>query len=163
MMERRGKRPPPRGGRPRPFRSSRAEPEAAAPRPPADPRVCRICGAKVLDIRYHLEHVHPRTPASRAARLDPGAEDALREVTSLLEEARELVFKEPVRAMALVDRARAWVLWTRDRTKPRPGGPRPGVRPPATGKRLDMRAPAARPPSASAPPPSPAATDDEPA
>jgi hypothetical protein len=130
-------------------RTTRRAPEGApapgdAPSRPSDPRVCRHCGERVLDMKYHLAHVHPRpSPRERARQphLDPATSDALGQVVSTLEEARELVFKEPVRAIALVDRAREVIAWMRDPTKGEPPG-RPAAAPPrpTTGKRVEMRA-----------------------
>jgi hypothetical protein len=102
--------------------------------------VCRHCGERVLDMKYHLEHAHPR-PVRGAPQppSDPGVVEALQQMASLLEQARDEVFKEPVRAMSLLDRCRDWVAHLRDPSKPRPGGrPPPTARAPA-GKRVDMR------------------------
>jgi hypothetical protein len=148
----------PKGKRERPARGLRRErarpvveqdPKGTAA-PPADPRLCRICGERVLDMKYHLQRVHPRPEAGghRDIRLDGGTLDALREMAGLLEEAKESVFKEPLTAMHLIDRAREWIAWTKDRSNQRPR-PRvssfvPSQEPkPAAAKRHDMRAPPA--------------------
>ena len=116
-----------------------------------DPRVCRMCGKKVLDMKYHLEKDHPRRATEdkdreRVPRLDPQAEAALRELSSLLTDAREVVFKEPLRAIALLDRANEWATWLQDRSKVRPmtrlpssKDNRPVASTPQGGQRRDMR------------------------
>ena len=111
-----------------------------------DPRICRVCGERVLDMKYHLGKAHPRSAAGRptAIRLDPGSEEALRTLSGLLEEMRDNVFKEPLRTTQIIDRARQWVAWARDRTQPRPSpytAAPPAVTDIGPAKRHDMRAP----------------------
>jgi hypothetical protein len=108
---------------------------------PSDPRVCRICGERALDMKYHLSHAHPFRGRPSGPRLDTRTEEALREVSSILDEVRENVFKEPLRATHLIDRARDTLKWLRD-----PSQARPPSRPPAPpaegdtgGKRHLMR------------------------
>jgi hypothetical protein len=117
---------------------------AGAPPRPSDPRICRQCGERVLDMKYHLAHAHPRpSPRERARtpQLDPTTLEALRQVISGLEEVRELVFKEPMRAIVLVDRAREALTWLRDPSKgPPPFRPAEPPARPSTGKRVEMRA-----------------------
>jgi len=116
--------------------------EGEAPARPADPRVCRHCGERVLDMKYHLQHAHPRPGRGGAPQppADPAVRDALQQMASLLEQARDEVFKEPMRAMGLIDRCRDWVAHLRDPSKPRPGGTPAGSAPRGpTGRRVDMR------------------------
>lgn len=118
-----------------------ATPGAEAPARSTDPRVCRHCGERVLDMKYHLQHAHPR-PARGAPQppSDPAVKEALQQMASLLEQARDEVFKEPMRAMGLIDRCRDWVAHLRDPSKPRPGGrPATGAARAPAGKRVDMR------------------------
>ena len=99
-------------------------------------------------MKYHLTHAHPRPQRGDRGpvRLDPAAEEALRDLSSILEDARENVFKEPIRATQLIDRAREWVAWLRDRSRPRPGRRGPGPeRAPATGARRHVMT-ASKPP-----------------
>lgn len=91
---------------------------------PTDPRICRKCGERVLDMRYHLERVHPRGGRGRddKPRVDPRTEQRLRETSALLEEARELVFKEPLGAIARIERAQEALSFLTGASGPRPEG-----------------------------------------
>jgi len=115
----------------KPKRTARARPPTSYSAPqrgadeagstrPADPRICRVCGERVLDMKYHVQREHPRGRDDVQVHLDDGTADALREMSSLLDEAKDSVFKEPLRAIALIERGREWIAWTRDRTKSRP-------------------------------------------
>lgn len=114
------------------------------PHSPSDPRVCRHCGERVLDMKYHLGKAHPRPSRDRPADilLDPGTEDALRQIAGLLEVIRELVFKEPLQATGMIDQARQWIQWARDPTRSAPV-PRSGSAVPRSSdsKRHMMQAP----------------------
>lgn len=98
---------------------------------PADPRICRICGERALDMKYHLQRVHPRGANGPGTRqrisLNPAANDAVREMLALLSEARDGVFAEPLRTTNLIDRAREWLGWLQDRSKPHPAGRLPST------------------------------------
>ena len=114
--------------------------------PPSDPRVCRLCGERVIDMKYHLGKMHPRPSRDRrpAITLDHGTQDALQQLSGLLEQARELVFKEPLRATSLIDQARQWLEWTRDLSRAQPAprsGAAPAAGPSAGSKRHLMQAP----------------------
>jgi hypothetical protein len=138
----------------RPRRQSDRFEKASQPSPEAsqttarstDACICRICGERVLDMKYHLGRVHPRPSKGRPepVQLDHGTEEALRELAGLLEDVRENVFKEPIYATSLIDRAREWVQWAKDRSRstppPRGRGARAGFEA-QSAKRHVMRVP----------------------